>query len=99
MWSGTTRATASPSCTGSFGERGAHTPTGGGGTSACCGAAFSTAALSKNMGNGLSKLLAVDMGVQMACFCAAAVMETEKFYDLSGSLTYVLLLYQSVRVA
>ena len=51
------------------------------------------------MGNGLSKLLAMDMGVQMACFCAAAVMETEKFYDLSGSMTYLLLMYHSVREA
>ncbi|XP_005098593.1 delta(14)-sterol reductase [Aplysia californica] len=43
------------------------------------------------MGNSLAKSVAIDFGIQWACWVVAAVLKTEKFYDLAGSSTFVLL--------
>ncbi|CAE7285276.1 unnamed protein product, partial [Symbiodinium pilosum] len=40
---------------------------------------------------------AVDASVQFACFAVAAALQTEKFYDVSASLTYVLCVLLSFR--
>lgn len=37
----------------------------------------------------LALLGATDLAVQWSCFVAAAALQTEKFYDISGSCTYV----------
>ncbi|ESO82198.1 hypothetical protein LOTGIDRAFT_179919 [Lottia gigantea] len=48
------------------------------------------------MGNTLVKSAALDFGIQWACWAVAAVLKTEKFYDLAGSGTFALLAYQSL---
>jgi len=45
----------------------------------------------------LGQVAAVDMSVQFACFAVAAALQTEKFYDISASLTYVLCVLLSFR--
>jgi len=39
----------------------------------------------------LGATLGLDMAIQLAGFAAAATLKTEKFYDLAGSLTYLIL--------
>ncbi|XP_033762483.1 uncharacterized protein LOC117344000 isoform X1 [Pecten maximus] len=39
-----------------------------------------------DMGNSLAKAAAVDFGIQWACWAVAAVLQTEKFYDLAAFL-------------
>jgi hypothetical protein len=48
------------------------------------------------MGNALVKAAASDMVLQCALFLVAAYFQTEKFYDISGSATFILLLIQSI---
>ncbi|CAE7541346.1 unnamed protein product [Symbiodinium natans] len=45
----------------------------------------------------LGQVAAVDVSVQFACFAVAAALQTEKFYDISASLTYVLCVLLSFR--
>lgn len=47
------------------------------------------------MGNLLSTV-AYGFGINAAAFCVAAPLQTEKFYDLTGSLTYIFLTLQSL---
>mmetsp|Transcript_116084 Transcript_116084/g.248288 ORF Transcript_116084/g.248288 Transcript_116084/m.248288 type:complete len:271 (-) Transcript_116084:113-925(-) len=53
------------------------------------------------MGAGLASALgevaAADISVQLACFAVAAALQTEKFYDISASLTYILCVLLSLR--
>ena len=39
----------------------------------------------------LGRVLAVDLGVQGLCGAVAIALQTEKFYDFSGSATFILL--------
>lgn len=48
------------------------------------------------MGNVLVKAAATDMALQWTLFLLAAYFKTEKFYDLAGSSTFILLLIQSI---
>ena len=48
------------------------------------------------MGNTLAKAAFIDMGLQWALFLIAAYIKTEKFYDLAGSSTFILLAVQSL---
>lgn len=48
------------------------------------------------MGNTLAKAAFIDMGLQWALFLIAAYFKTEKFYDLAGSSTFILLAVQSL---
>ncbi|ROT83501.1 hypothetical protein C7M84_023318 [Penaeus vannamei] len=41
----------------------------------------------------LSRLAVVDFGIQWGGFVVAALLKTEKFYDLTGSITYILIAY------
>ncbi|XP_060066312.1 uncharacterized protein LOC132546606 [Ylistrum balloti] len=50
-----------------------------------------------DMGSSLGKAAAVDFGIQWACWAVAAVLQTEKFYDLAGSSTFFYLALQSLR--
>ncbi|CAG5136123.1 unnamed protein product [Candidula unifasciata] len=43
------------------------------------------------MGNSLVKAAALDFGIQWVCWAFAAALQTEKFYDLAGSGTFVIL--------
>ncbi|XP_050703414.1 uncharacterized protein LOC126988992 [Eriocheir sinensis] len=45
----------------------------------------------------LQQLAAVDLGIQWALWAVAAVLRTEKFYDLAGSSTFILLAYLNYR--
>lgn len=47
---------------------------------------------------GLLRVAGIDVGVQVACWAVAAALHTEKFYDLSGSCTYLLLLASTMRL-
>lgn len=49
------------------------------------------------MGNTLAKSAVIDFGIQWACWVFAAALKTEKFYDLAGSLTFILLTAQSFK--
>ncbi|ELT87489.1 hypothetical protein CAPTEDRAFT_113160 [Capitella teleta] len=49
------------------------------------------------MGNILVKSAVLDVGIQWALFVVAAALKTEKFYDLAGSSTFLLLAIQSLR--
>ena len=51
------------------------------------------------MGNALSKAAAVDFLIQWSMFLLAAYMKSEKFFDATGSATFVLLLLQSLLLA
>lgn len=42
------------------------------------------------MSAGLSHVALADAAIQFACFTVAAALQTEKFYDISASLTYIL---------
>ncbi|KAL8600571.1 hypothetical protein ACOMHN_062443 [Nucella lapillus] len=49
------------------------------------------------MGNSLAKAAALDFGIQWGCWVIAAALKTEKFYDLTGSSTFLALALQSLR--
>jgi len=38
----------------------------------------------------MSPVLVIDFTIQMACFVVAAILQTEKFFDLAGSLTFII---------
>ncbi|KAI8924801.1 hypothetical protein BC831DRAFT_463672 [Entophlyctis helioformis] len=40
------------------------------------------------VGSSLLITLAIDAGIQLAAYAVSAIMQTERFYDLSGALTY-----------
>ncbi|BFZ01299.1 hypothetical protein BsWGS_04338 [Bradybaena similaris] len=44
------------------------------------------------MGNILIKAAVLDFGIQWLCWAVAAALQTEKFYDLAGSCTFVILM-------
>lgn len=48
------------------------------------------------MGNVLVKAAVTDVALQWACFAVAAYFQTEKFYDLVGSSTFLILVMQSI---
>ncbi|XP_064389929.1 uncharacterized protein LOC135337854 isoform X2 [Halichondria panicea] len=48
------------------------------------------------MGSVLSKAAVTDLALQWALFLVAAYFKTEKFYDLAGSATFILLSTQSL---
>lgn len=48
-------------------------------------------------GRALGLVAATDVAIQFACFVVAAALQTELFYDLSGSLTYILCVLVSLR--
>lgn len=52
---------------------------------------FASNFFSSNMG----QLLAIDMGIQWTGWIASSILKTEKFYDLTGSATFILLSYLS----
>nr|KAI8769487.1 delta(14)-sterol reductase [Biomphalaria glabrata] len=43
------------------------------------------------MGNVIGRAAVVDFGIQWSCWIVAAFLQTEKFYDLAGSITFVTL--------
>lgn len=47
------------------------------------------------LSNSVASLLALDMGIQWVGWSVAALLKTEKFYDLAGSFTFILLSYLS----
>ena len=47
--------------------------------------------------SALSHVALADAAVQFACFSVAAALQTEKFYDISASLTYILCILISRR--
>eukprot|EP00746_Dinoflagellata_sp_MGD_P134943 gnl/MRDRNA2_/MRDRNA2_68836_c0_seq1.p1 gnl/MRDRNA2_/MRDRNA2_68836_c0~~gnl/MRDRNA2_/MRDRNA2_68836_c0_seq1.p1 ORF type:complete len:275 (-),score=29.43 gnl/MRDRNA2_/MRDRNA2_68836_c0_seq1:24-848(-) len=51
------------------------------------------------VGRSLGSVAVLDLIIQMACFVVAAALQTEKFYDLSGSATYILCVLLSLRKA
>ena len=48
------------------------------------------------MGNALGKAAAADFLLQWGLFLVAAYLKSEKFYDLAGSSTFILLVVQSL---
>lgn len=48
------------------------------------------------MGNVLGKAAAIDFLLQWGLFLIAAYLKTEKFYDLAGTSTFILLAVQSL---
>ena len=50
----------------------------------------------KQMGNTVTKCLALDSAIQLLGFFAAYNLRTEKFFDITGSFTFVLLLVYSL---
>ena len=48
------------------------------------------------MGNVLTKAALTDFLIQWGSFVVAAYLQTERFYDATGSLTFVILLLQSL---
>ena len=48
------------------------------------------------MGSVLSRAVATDLTLQWVLFLVAAYFRTEKFYDLAGSATFILLSVQSL---
>ena len=48
------------------------------------------------MGNVLTKTALTDFLIQWVSFVVAAYLRTEQFYDATGSLTFVILLLQSL---
>ena len=48
------------------------------------------------MGSVLSKVVVTDLLLQWGLFLVAAYFRTEKFYDLAGSATFILLSVQSI---
>jgi len=57
---------------------------------------FSAVSRSRKMGNALVKAALTDMTLQWVCFAVAIYFKTEKFYDLVGSSTYLILIMQSM---
>eukprot|EP00931_Biecheleriopsis_adriatica_P009121 TRINITY_DN110225_c0_g1_i1.p1 TRINITY_DN110225_c0_g1~~TRINITY_DN110225_c0_g1_i1.p1 ORF type:complete len:289 (+),score=52.73 TRINITY_DN110225_c0_g1_i1:46-867(+) len=49
------------------------------------------------LGKSIGIVALADIAVQLACFAVAAALQTEKFYDVSASLTYVLCVLLSLR--
>jgi len=49
------------------------------------------------VGRSLGHVAAADAAIQFACFAVAAALQTEKFYDFSGSLTYIFCILLSLR--
>lgn len=49
------------------------------------------------MGAGLGRVALADIAVQFACFVVAAALQTELFFDVSASLTYILCILLSFR--
>lgn len=47
----------------------------------------------------LARIAAADFGIQWSCFAVAAALQTEKFYDFSGSCTYIYLVLAALRRA
>uniref|UniRef100_A0A3Q2ZUC4 Si:ch211-210c8.6 n=2 Tax=Kryptolebias marmoratus TaxID=37003 RepID=A0A3Q2ZUC4_KRYMA len=47
------------------------------------------------MGGTLARCAATDLGIQWFCWVLAAALRTEKFYDLAGSGTFILLTHLS----
>lgn len=45
----------------------------------------------------LAPVAAADAGIQFTCWVAASLLQTEKFYDISASLTYILCVIVSRR--
>lgn len=43
------------------------------------------------MGNSVAKLAALDFGIQLLAFLPSSYFQTERFYDLTGSCTFLLL--------
>jgi len=50
-----------------------------------------------SVGRSLGLVAAADAAVQFACFAVAAALQSEVFYDFSGSLTYILCVLLSLR--
>mmetsp|Transcript_89180 Transcript_89180/g.237019 ORF Transcript_89180/g.237019 Transcript_89180/m.237019 type:complete len:287 (-) Transcript_89180:83-943(-) len=50
-----------------------------------------------SVGRSLGLVALADAAVQFACFAVAAALQTEKFYDVSASLTYILCVLLSLR--
>ncbi|GFO47818.1 delta(14)-sterol reductase-like, partial [Plakobranchus ocellatus] len=48
------------------------------------------------MGNVILKAAAVDFGIQWVAWAVAASFQTEKFFDLTGSLTYITMTLMSL---
>jgi len=49
------------------------------------------------MGSIIGKCALLDFGIQWGLFVVAAALKTEKFYDLAGSSTFILLAVQSLQ--
>ncbi|XP_034027447.1 uncharacterized protein si:ch211-210c8.6 [Thalassophryne amazonica] len=56
---------------------------------------FSSSAVDLIMGSTLARCALTDLTVQWTCWLLAAVWRTEKFYDLAGSGTFILLAHLS----
>lgn len=50
------------------------------------GSRFGMLDIDEIMGNTYGKIAAVDFGIQWACWAVAALLKTEKFYDLAGRI-------------
>lgn len=48
------------------------------------------------MGNALVKAAVTGLGINWAAFIVASALKTEKFYDITGSLTFLVLIVQSL---
>ena len=48
------------------------------------------------MGNVLAKALTADLAIQLLMFSLAWYQKSERFYDLTGSSTFILLVMQSL---
>ena len=53
--------------------------------------------LSAGMKNPLFTAAAIDFGIQWICWAVASILQTEKFYDLAGSSTFVFLTLLTLR--
>ena len=49
-----------------------------------------------NMGNHLTKTLAIDVTIQLVGWIIASKLQTEKFFDTTGSSTIILLVVESL---
>jgi len=55
--------------------------------------------MGSNLARPLGQVASLDFAIQMACFVVAAALKTEKFYDISASLTYIVCVLLSLRKA